>query len=161
MDQVFITLEDHGIEVLDDDEVPVAAVSASEDDAVPSKKKASAAARNDEPAKTAFARGMMPEKIDDPVRMYLTQMGEIPLLTRRGGDFPRQVDRDHAQALPQEVHGLGALHGPHRSRPWKSRTARGAGLRPDSQGEPQSRSRTTTPRSSRRSARLSSRSACP
>jgi RNA polymerase primary sigma factor len=24
----------------------------------------------------------MPEKIDDPVRMYLTQMGEIPLLTR-------------------------------------------------------------------------------
>ena len=22
------------------------------------------------------------EKIDDPVRMYLTQMGEIPLLTR-------------------------------------------------------------------------------
>src|SRR3990167_6899527 len=23
-----------------------------------------------------------PEKIDDPVRMYLTQMGEIPLLTR-------------------------------------------------------------------------------
>ncbi len=25
---------------------------------------------------------MLPEKIDDPVRMYLTQMGEIPLLTR-------------------------------------------------------------------------------
>jgi hypothetical protein len=28
------------------------------------------------------SRGGLPEKIDDPVRMYLTQMGEIPLLTR-------------------------------------------------------------------------------
>ncbi len=27
-------------------------------------------------------KGVLPEKIDDPVRMYLTQMGEIPLLTR-------------------------------------------------------------------------------
>ena len=40
------------------------------------------------------------EKIDDPVRMYLTQMGEIPLLTRDAGDRARQEDRDHAQALP-------------------------------------------------------------
>jgi len=31
---------------------------------------------------TIFPKSSMPERIDDPVRMYLTQMGEIPLLTR-------------------------------------------------------------------------------
>ena len=51
----------------------------------------------------------MPEKIDDPVRMYLTQMGEIPLLTRDQEISLAQDDRDHAQALPQEVHRLGAV----------------------------------------------------
>ncbi len=84
MDQVFIALEDASIEVLDDDEAPVATVSTTDDDSesVPDTKKISAVAEPEEPAETAFARGVMPEKIDDPVRMYLTQMGEIPLLTR-------------------------------------------------------------------------------
>jgi RNA polymerase primary sigma factor len=36
----------------------------------------------DEMPETIFTKAGMPEKIDDPVRMYLTQMGEIPLLTR-------------------------------------------------------------------------------
>ena len=27
-------------------------------------------------------RSSLPERIDDPVRMYLTQMGDLPLLTR-------------------------------------------------------------------------------
>ena len=40
------------------------------------------------------------KRIDDPVRMYLTQMGEIPLLTREQEIAPRQEDRDHPQDLP-------------------------------------------------------------
>jgi hypothetical protein len=40
-----------------------------------------AATRAQTPA-AELTRGALPEKIDDPVRMYLTQMGEIPLLTR-------------------------------------------------------------------------------
>ncbi len=36
----------------------------------------------EEPHETEKARGPASEKIDDPVRMYLTQMGEIPLLSR-------------------------------------------------------------------------------
>jgi len=69
MDQVFMGLEDAGVDVVDDDEA-----GASDDDG-----KSDEAA--DVPA-PELTRGVLPEKIDDPVRMYLTQMGEIPLLTR-------------------------------------------------------------------------------
>jgi RNA polymerase primary sigma factor len=36
----------------------------------------------EEPQELESKRGAVAEKIDDPVRMYLTQMGEIPLLSR-------------------------------------------------------------------------------
>jgi len=75
MDQVFIALEDNGIDVVEE-----AAADAVE---LPNRPAALAPRA---PARTVSAaaavRGVMPEKIDDPVRMYLTQMGEIPLLTR-------------------------------------------------------------------------------
>jgi RNA polymerase primary sigma factor len=83
MDQVFLSLEDASVDVLDDHEV------ASEGAAIPEEEgtardddDADEPILEDEPAETLFTRGVMPEKIDDPVRMYLTQMGEIPLLTR-------------------------------------------------------------------------------
>ena len=74
MDQVFVALEDAGIDVLDDDPdegTPVASAAA-----------AAPAAKPATPAPAAPAHPTIAEKIDDPVRMYLTQMGEIPLLTR-------------------------------------------------------------------------------
>ena len=82
MDQVFLALEDAGIDVLDED--------SDEGDsgtvATVTKRENSATTTGTETAvdalQSALARGVMPEKIDDPVRMYLTQMGEIPLLTR-------------------------------------------------------------------------------
>ena len=40
------------------------------------------------------------KRIDDPVRMYLTQMGEIPLLTREQEIAPGQEDRNHPQDFP-------------------------------------------------------------
>ena len=74
MDQVFIALEDAGIEVIDDpsEAGTIEAGAKSELDAKELVARAPA----------GIARGVLPEKIDDPVRMYLTQMGEIPLLTR-------------------------------------------------------------------------------
>jgi len=80
MDQVFMALEDSGIEVQDDADTVLreekeeheGKIAARADDSEP----------EDEVQEVIFQRSGMPEKIDDPVRMYLTQMGEIPLLTR-------------------------------------------------------------------------------
>ena len=75
LDRVFVALEEAGVEVIDDNEEPVAA-PAGKSPAETVEAKAAA-------AEAAMARTVaLPEKIDDPVRMYLTQMGEIPLLTR-------------------------------------------------------------------------------
>jgi len=85
MDQVFVALEDHGVEVLDDASqaaTPVTADAEDTDDSKAAQADAVAAEEADDPTESPFARGVLPEKIDDPVRMYLTQMGEIPLLTR-------------------------------------------------------------------------------
>ncbi len=83
MDQVFVVLEDQGIEVLDDAASPGAVVVVDTDEEptkAPTKRPVEAP--EEEPAEPVFTRSVLPEKIDDPVRMYLTQMGEIPLLTR-------------------------------------------------------------------------------
>jgi RNA polymerase primary sigma factor len=83
MDSIFLALEDQGVEILDDGEAPSEPVIAGEEDEeAPKAGSPKVAEEEDEATETLFARGVMPEKIDDPVRMYLTQMGEIPLLTR-------------------------------------------------------------------------------
>ena len=82
MDAVFVALEDHGIEVLDDAATAASAVASDGDDEDLPKGGGPDSEDDDDPPESLFSRGIMPEKIDDPVRMYLTQMGEIPLLTR-------------------------------------------------------------------------------
>ncbi len=72
MDQVFMALEDHGIEVVDEGDATI----------TPLPEKPAPVGKPARVPATELVRGVMPEKIDDPVRMYLTQMGEIPLLTR-------------------------------------------------------------------------------
>ncbi|MBI5361996.1 MAG: RNA polymerase sigma factor RpoD [Planctomycetes bacterium] len=81
MDAIFVQLEDAGIEVLDDAETQAAA---SEKEDVESRMPVDAddESQDGDAPEPVFARSGVPEKIDDPVRMYLTQMGEIPLLTR-------------------------------------------------------------------------------
>jgi len=74
MDQLFMALEDAGVEVLDD---PAEATAVASTKSELQRKVLSTAT----PA-PASRTTVLPEKIDDPVRMYLTQMGEIPLLTR-------------------------------------------------------------------------------
>ena len=95
MDQLFVALEENGVDVIDEEGEDRDALTAGAAGAAgaagvrppraapkaPAKTKAKAKAKK----KTASARAKvnpLPEKIDDPVRMYLTQMGEIPLLTR-------------------------------------------------------------------------------
>jgi len=67
IDKVLMTLDEMGIDILDEADVPKdeeeEEPEIAEDDVAP-----------EVPEET--------ERIDDPVRMYLTQMGQIPLLTR-------------------------------------------------------------------------------
>src|SRR3954451_23284920 len=74
IDQLLILLEDQGIELIDESEAeereggaPAAPVLADESRAG---------------VDLSFGDEEDPRRIDDPVRMYLTQMGEIPLLKR-------------------------------------------------------------------------------
>ncbi len=79
MDQVFMSLEESGVEVIDESDAPEEEATAG---AKPGAIKGSTTKAKGVEREPEVARGVMPEKIDDPVRMYLTQMGEIPLLTR-------------------------------------------------------------------------------
>lgn len=74
LDELLLTLEDHGIEVIDEAEAagePAEAPRETAEDPV--------AVEEDFPVVEEDISG---RGIDDPVRMYLTQMGEIPLLKR-------------------------------------------------------------------------------
>ena len=69
LDSLLIALDDHGIELLND----------------PPGKKPPPAAETEEdslPSLPALSALELPKLSDDPIRMYLTQMAEIPLLTR-------------------------------------------------------------------------------
>ena len=85
MDQVFFALDEAGIDVVEDDDVDTSdkdAISIKAGDGLMGKAKEAAPKKATKKAAEKTVKADMPEKIDDPVRMYLTQMGEIPLLTR-------------------------------------------------------------------------------
>lgn len=65
LDNILMTLDEHGIELIDEDgpESLEQETESSETENI-------------------IIEDIGPERIDDPVRMYLTQMGEIPLLSR-------------------------------------------------------------------------------
>src|SRR3989442_1180123 len=64
LDDLLMQLEEDGLQIVQDDRQPVLTLA--------EKKKLKPKVRDDDKNR----------RIDDPVRMYLTQMGEIPLLTR-------------------------------------------------------------------------------
>lgn len=77
LEQVFIGLEEAGVDVIEDGDADLTTdVTAGAKLATPPGTAAAAK------AVVEATRAVLAEKIDDPVRMYLTQMGEIPLLTR-------------------------------------------------------------------------------
>src|SRR5687767_3401997 len=71
MDAVFVALEDAGVDVLDDAEAAVAAGDKDPADEVAVE--AEEVEHDDDLPDMIFPRQGLPEKIDDPVRMYLTQ----------------------------------------------------------------------------------------
>jgi RNA polymerase primary sigma factor len=73
LDQLLLVLEEHGIELIDESE-------AEEREAGPTGNLPEQDQRDD--LELIFMEEEDSRRIDDPVRMYLTQMGEIPLLKR-------------------------------------------------------------------------------
>ena len=81
LERLYMLFDDHDINVIEDDEedsttLVVKNVAGAES---PARRAEAQAVRQ---AEANAAKASMTERIDDPVRMYLTQMGEIPLLTR-------------------------------------------------------------------------------
>jgi RNA polymerase primary sigma factor len=81
MDAIFLALEDSGVEMVDDEAVATRE-GGREEVETGAAAEAEEGIREDDLPEAIVPRAGLPEKIDDPVRMYLTQMGEIPLLTR-------------------------------------------------------------------------------
>ncbi len=72
LDQLLMVLEEQGIELIDESEAE------ERETGTPGRPEDEAASDLD----LSFVEGDDSRRIDDPVRMYLTQMGEIPLLKR-------------------------------------------------------------------------------
>jgi RNA polymerase primary sigma factor len=72
LDQLLLILEEHGIELIDESEAEERAAGPA----------AARAGETPSELDLSFMEEDEGRRIDDPVRMYLTQMGEIPLLKR-------------------------------------------------------------------------------
>ena len=122
-------LEEQGIELIDESEAE------EREGGTPAKR--SATSRPSCASSTELVIAMDEDgdgqRIDDPVRMYLTQMGEIPLLDPRGGNRARQEDRGHPQALPPQGARM-RLRPAQRRRDAQARPHRRPALRPHHQG---------------------------
>jgi len=88
LDALLMHLEELGVQMIDESEVPDDGNPAlgDDDDDAPRRGQDTMSLLEDEASgslldEAPFGAGSV-EKIDDPVRMYLTQMGEIPLLSR-------------------------------------------------------------------------------
>ena len=79
LDSLLMTLDELGIDILDEEDV----AAKEEQDAVPEvADDEDSAGQDDDESDLAGIIEQPTVRIDDPVRMYLQQMGEIPLLTR-------------------------------------------------------------------------------
>jgi RNA polymerase primary sigma factor len=76
------TLDEMGIELINEDEAEARLLSSGDLDDEPDDELADEPAEDEEAELTPEDLDEISRRIDDPVRMYLTQMGEIPLLTR-------------------------------------------------------------------------------
>ena len=92
LEKVLTTLDEMGISLIDENDAEAQALAkgdeefeedaeAVEEEEAPEHEVAEA--EEDEVLEKEFVEGEVSHRIDDPIRMYLTQMGEIPLLTRK------------------------------------------------------------------------------
>ena len=116
IDQVLTILDENGIDLVDEAEAPEASEEDSPADfasGAEEEEETVADFQEEDPYSTGPT-----EKIDDPVRMYLTQMGEIPLLTREEEiSLARRIEVSRKQ-FRKKVLGSGARAG---RRPGSSR----------------------------------------
>ena len=93
IDEILTLLEGQGVKILDEADV------VEEQDGSGAKIAANSSSNDDDSKETKSSPA---ERIEDPVRMYLTQMGEIPLLTRAQEiNLARQIEvtRRHFRRL--------------------------------------------------------------
>ena len=76
------TLDEMGIELINEDEAETRLLASGDLDDEPDDELVDEPAEDEETELTTEDLEDISRRIDDPVRMYLTQMGEIPLLTR-------------------------------------------------------------------------------
>src|SRR5271167_1463378 len=76
------TLDEMGIELINEDEAESRLLASGDLDDEPDDDQAEEPQEDEETELTPEDLDEISRRIDDPVRMYLTQMGEIPLLTR-------------------------------------------------------------------------------
>src|SRR6516162_7971283 len=76
------TLDEMGIELINEDEAETRLLAAGDLDDEPEDDLVDEPLEDEEAELTPEDLDEISRRIDDPVRMYLTQMGEIPLLTR-------------------------------------------------------------------------------
>jgi RNA polymerase primary sigma factor len=83
IEEIFAVFDAHGIDVVDPD----------------SKEQIKVTVHSNQKAKTEVS-GVLLEKTNDPVRMYLREMGTVPLLTRRGEvSIARRIERGERRVL--------------------------------------------------------------
>ena len=95
------SIDELGIELVNEEEAESRLVASGDSDDEPDDS-VDEPAEDDDAELTPEDLDEISRRIDDPVRMYLTQMGEIPLLTRDQEIAPGQEDRDHPQAVPPQ-----------------------------------------------------------
>ena len=99
------SLDEMGIELINEDEAESRLLASGDTDDEPDEL-VDEPVDDDDGELTPEDLDEISRRIDDPVRMYLTQMGEIPLLTREQEIAPGQEDRDHPQAVPPQGAGV-------------------------------------------------------
>jgi RNA polymerase primary sigma factor len=93
LDEVFVLLDNLGIEVFDHDRVPIQKPSAEE-----------RKHRVEDDSRLEIATSQL-EKTNDPVRMYLREMGTVPLLTREGEvAIAKRIERGELMAMKSLSH---------------------------------------------------------
>jgi len=91
LEKLLGTLDEMGIAVVDENDAEAQGIGKMdedfEEDAEPVEEEEEVVveeeADEDETLEREFTEGEVSHRIDDPIRMYLTQMGQIPLLTRK------------------------------------------------------------------------------
>ena len=83
LDTLLATLDEMGVNIVDDPEDAIKGDISEDDFEEDDEDDKDERAKDDEVLEKQLVGADVSRRIDDPIRMYLTQMGEIPLLTRK------------------------------------------------------------------------------